>query len=589
MSKILITNNMEWYNDLSECFSDFKKSFSYEKNNLFIAAYKKLNLDVSNCYEERDDFIILSGTGIYKEQMGLEALKQLLRDSYTSSVKMIRKNMLGSYGIVVKNANDIRIFLDETHTYYLYYYNDGENYIITNTYWHIAKVANAKVNENALLELGVRRCIMSNKTPFQGVLKLCAKNVININIESGVFEVLESELNDYHQNYKCFNDAVKSIANEIYYVSSCRSKYIKRIQHFLTGGIDSRLEAAIHIKNNDNVLFSYWIGKDLLTNGTESDLNIVKDISESYGCKYKIYNVEEDFIDSIRSLTFEKCKKYGEFSGNYGGNTKVLDIFEHSKQVDWMNFGYLGETLRPLAELERCYKKGFTIGHFVRDVYCRTGLEKELFVLNGFYEYVENEMKSLVTLSDDNFIDINDAFKLFSYSRFDADCYMNNLVNMFVYSFPIFGQKRIADKINSIPYEWLSDEKLTVSLIEKIEKKLLDFPIYSHHRKFVYNKKTSTIHKTYKYMMLDTLKPVLKNTPIYTVLYIKWLHRYIRPQSSLSESIAAECYKMIKKFDFLNTCNYDIRFNGSWNGVDIGTLVGFAVDLKGIDLLKNRS
>ena len=28
---------------------------------------------------------------------------------------------------------------------------------------------------------------------------------------------------------------------------------------------------------------------------------------------------------------------------------------------------------------------------------------------------------------DDNLIDINDAFKLFSYSRFDADCYMKNL------------------------------------------------------------------------------------------------------------------------------------------------------------------
>ena len=587
MGKLLLTNNRLWFEELRSDFENlFFENFSYREDDVFLTVYNKMNIKSENFYKYNNDFSIGIGTLIYNEKMGAEALRLMIEDSKTKSIKELRLKMLGSYAVLIKNDHGIDVFLDETHTYYLYYYTDGKSYILTNTYWHIGKVVKAEINEVQMLEQGVRRCIMSNSTPFKGVFKLSAREAIHIDLMNNSFKIITIELNDYHKSFQSGSEAVDAILREIKEISSIRSKYIDKCLHFLTGGIDSRLEAAVNIYNDDSLIFGYWMGKDLLTNGTSNDVKIVKDISQYYGIEYKLYDVCEDFKVSLASITKSKCKTFGEFAGNYVGNTKLFNIFENISDCNWCGFGYLGETMRPLSELDRSCTSDYSIKKFIQDVYCRTGLEN-IFYLEGFYEHIEDEFVNILNLKNNTKIDIDSAFKLFSYSRYDADSYMNNFVNMFMYSFPIFGQKRIADLIDSLQYSWLEGDFISISLMKQLNEELLLFPIYSHHREYAYDKNTSTMQKNYKYEILDRLKQLFKDTPIYKLLYLKWLHKYIRPQSATNNDICLECASQIDNISILKDVSYKIKFNGEWNGIDIGTLARFVADLKVLDKIRS--
>ncbi|MDO5151374.1 MAG: hypothetical protein Q4D76_18615, partial [Oscillospiraceae bacterium] len=466
-------------------------------------------------------------------------------------------------------------------TYSLYYHVSSCGVIVTNSYCHIALVCGSQINEAPLLEKGVRRCILSNETPFKDVYKLCSNESITINTETKECAVNKLELNDYRCKFENKKDAINALYEVLDNTSSIRSKYINNVFHFLTGGIDSRLELAIHMHNNDNISLGYWKGKNLLTNGTEEDAEIVRKISTDFNLKYERFDVSEEFKRSICSIDTERVGKYGEFASIYGGNNKLFDIFSRISDKQLVGFGYLGETIRTLSELDASYRNGYKLDDFIREVYCRTGLEKEIFCLEGFYDYLEKHMKRLINCSqlDSDELNKDVAFKLFSISRFEADCIMSNFANLYSYSFPIFGQKKIADIISSFKYEWLKGDEVPVRLIEMFKKELLDYPIYSHHRSFAYNKKNSQLQKSMKYRTLDFLKHKFKDTFIYKTIYLKYAHNIIRPQTSGNDEIAKECINIVKELGVLKNSKIQIKDN-SWNGVDIGTIATFTADLK---------
>lgn len=592
MGRICISNRTDWFEKICKINDKyFEQSYKSINKSLSVVGYNKLNISTENFYENKGDYVICSGTLFYKEEFGEKALALLLEDAKTMSVKQLRFNLLGSYGIVLKVGNTVRVFVDETHTYFLYYYKKENDILITNTYWHIANVIGTDIDDYSLLEVGVRGCIMSCNTPCSNVKKLSATECITFDIEKNTVEVVNVSLNDYTVKFESKEEAIECLYKRINEIAAIRSKYIKKYRHFLTGGIDSRLELAIHLCRKDNVSTAYWLGKDLLTNGTIEDLEIVKKISGKYSMKSECIDVAETYRETIEQLKKEKCEKYGEHASIYAGNTKLFDYFENQKEIDAFGFGYLGETLRELSELDNSYYDGFTLQDFVKNVYCRTGLEKEMFSLNGFYSYLEDELKPLYEIAVNN--GSNDKktsmFKLFSFSRFEADCTMNNFANMFVYSMPIFGQKKIADAIFSMKYEWLKNDGVSVRLIELFKKDLLDFPIYSHHRKFIYDTKKSIMNKTWKFKILDWAKPKLKDTFLYKNIYLKHMHSYIRPQSASNEEIMKICIEMEDELSILDKTSFNINNSGEWNGVDIGTIATFYAQLKVLGLALNNN
>lgn len=588
MSKILVTNDAKWFEDLNRKFcSNFALAQARRCEQMYASVYQKLNLEAENYHLDGEDFIFTSGTFFYKEQFGKPALKELLRDAKEKSVTELRKNMLGSYAVMVKSGDTVRIFVDETHTYSFYYYLKDNKYILTNTFFHIAHCVREAIHAYAFLERGVRRCIMSNQSPFKNVYKLCAAEYFELNLKSGAFGIQKAELNDYSCDFRTKEEAIVCIVQRLKKIMALRSKYFKRYFHFLTGGIDSRLELALNLFQKDEVKLGYWMGRDVLTNGTTSDLKIVELVASRYGLPFECYDVGVNFSQALSSINVQSCMKYGEYASVYCGNRKWFEIFENMKQMDCVGFGYLGESLRNLTELDRNYKKPYKVADLVEGVYCRSGIEKHLVKLEGFYSFVTEEFLQLLNLKQEpaEGIEKQTAFKLFTYSRFEADCVMNNFVNLFCYSFPIFGQKMVADLIYSLDYEWLKNDGFSVSLIREFAGDLLEIPFYSHHKEFVYDQRSNAIRKTLKFTLLDGAKNLFCNTPIYTRLYLGYLHRFFRPQSAVNDEIMAIAKEYLLNIRYLDLSGMQILPAGDWKGVEIASWATFVADFKVMEMM----
>ena len=567
MSKMIISNYENWFSSIKKSVSPyFHENSSFCMDGFYSCVFKKLNIDNINYYVEGEDFVYSTGTIIYDGKFGIEALQKLLRDAKTQHIKELRSKMIGSFAIVYKIDSLVRCFVDEVHTFSFYYFVQKDRYVLTNSFYNIAKCVGIKLNDYALLERGVRRSTMSNITPCQGIFKLCAGEYFEVDLLTKSFGVYPIELNQYESNICTREEYINCIYESVKNISSIRSKHIHNYLHFLTGGIDSRLEFAINIFNNDSIKLGYWMGNDVITNGTASDLEITKRIAEKYDIPFECFEVSESYSSSISNIDSTLCDKYGEYASLYCGNSKWFGIFENMDNIEYIGFGYLGESLRELSDLDRSYDREYDLEKFIKEVYCRTGLEKYVFHLDGFYSNIEKELLALKKNKSKK-IDKTEAFCFFTYSRYEADCIINNFVNLFCYSFPVFGQKRVADVINALDYEWLKDDYVSLSLINRFDKKLLDFSIYSHHRKFVCHKDSLSMKKSFKYVFFDFMKKKLFNTPIYSILYLKFLHKFIRPKSISNKSIIEYSRDLSKELNVLKDSLIKMSWPENFKGI----------------------
>lgn len=140
-------------------------------------------------------------------------------------------------------------------------------------------------------------------------------------------------------------------------------------------------------------------------------------------------------------------------------------------------------------------------------------------------------------------------FKLFAYSRFEADAACCNLSNMFVYSFPVMAQKMIADANFSIPYKWREGDYFSTQLTNLFDASLLNFPIYSHHHVLIYDPKTRTVRETAPYRLKMAIRKLILHTPLFSTaqaLYHK-LHLHSRHKSTHQNQTQAVPYMLNSK------------------------------------------
>ena len=83
MSKLLLSNNEKIFSQMHNQFVNVGFN-RFEKqvvsDNVFLSVYKKLRINSENLYCERDDFIAVSGTFIYKGNIGTPALQNIFHD-----------------------------------------------------------------------------------------------------------------------------------------------------------------------------------------------------------------------------------------------------------------------------------------------------------------------------------------------------------------------------------------------------------------------------------------------------------------------------------------------------------------------------
>lgn len=581
MGKMLITNCDYWEEKLYTEFLNigFKTSRRLSDREVKVDIFKKLAIDSCNFLEEQEDYVACNGTLFYKGLLGENALRALIEDSRKFSIRELRSNMIGSYAVVIKNDNKIRIFVDETYTYSIYYFNKNR-FIVSNSYMQINRCICNRVNELALME-DMIRCEIGFESPISDIYKLSSEEYLEIDLDKSVLKLVKCELNDYKKDFSIREEVVDTLYNYLMEISKLKEHNFKKSLLFLTGGIDSRLQLSFSLKNGGKPKIAYWCGKDIITNGASQDLDISMELAKRNNLEFAYYDVSESFKEALHDIKSRR-NKYGEYSAIYAGNQKWYEIFEGLRDVDNIDFGFAGELLREIGALDIAYKTNFTISDFIKHVFDRGGIGSNLFYLEGIYDYIRQDLKKFNSTLSDDILSIDECAKLFSCTRFSGDSYLTNFSNMFTYSFQSCFQKKIIDTIFSIPYEWLKDSYIPISLIERIKSDLLDVPIYSHHRSFYYDKRNHIIRKALFFSIVDKLKPILVDTQIYKKLYIGFAHKYIRPKSADNNSILNSCMLMLKDSNIIKESNIELLDIEDWRKLDVAAV---AVTVAGIYMM----
>lgn len=585
MGKLLVTNNKEWYDLLHGVFSEvgFKTSFNSAVQGMQITAYQKLSMECDNSYCMGGDFVVSTGTLFYKGKFGSEALQTLLFDAKIDSIKTLRSRMIGSYAVALKIDSTLRIFVDETHTYDLYYYVDKHgHYIVTNTFFHVQKCAKRNIDDDIVLERGVRGGVLSCATPFHDIYGVGAREVFEIDLELDTASLKPCELNSYRCDFESQQEAVNTIWNRAQSVAELRARYLNKSLYFVTGGVDSRVELSAATHNSEEVSLGYWMGSDCITNGTKSDLNIQVQIAEMFNLKHECYEVGVEFEDSIKRLDQAFCDKFGEHASIYCGNPKWFGIFESLKDIQYVGFGFFGETIRSIESIDLEMGQDSTLLDYIKRVYCRTHIDGFVST-SSFYDTLMEEVCQLLSgpCARTSSISHDDCARLFGYSRFSADCSLSNLVNMYTYSFPLLGTKQVADAIFSLPYSWKSDDQIAIGLISKWNEGLLDIPFFSHHHHYYYDRDGGRLLPARTIDFRGRLKGI---KPL-RYFYRKFIRAHIGGKSEAWTKLFYSCSEMLRDSVIISASDTLSICEKEPDEIELATLATFVAQLKVLEYL----
>lgn len=585
MGKILVTNNEQWFGDLNAIFekSGFKLSEKMVIQKIMASAYKKLNFENENFVKFSDGFIACAGTLIYKGNKDADALRTIYLDLEKDSIKNVRQRLYGCFAIIVCRKHELQIFVDEMAEYCLYYSFEKKNYLITSTYYHIQNCVHSKINGDGLLSSAVRGGLIDNQTPYESIFKLRADEVIKIDALKDEFKIEAVELNKYQFKFRSPEEAVSEIKKMVDEIAVERAKVFPDMLQFLTGGLDSRLEFAIYKNAGANMESAYWSGEDIITNGTQLDAKISRQISDYAGIENTQYDVTEEFEEALSNIDRKKCLKYGEYASKYTCNSRWFRIFEENYKFVYLGFGYFGEIMKDLSDLDMHYKQPYSLLNFVRDVYSRVGVEKYAVKSNTFYGYLENIFKERNAGINSKNLSQEECFRLFTKERVNPDGAMDNFCNMFCYGFSVFAQKKVFDAVASIPYVWRKDEKIPLMMTRKYDLNLLDIPYCSHYHLMQFDKKTFKPSITFR--IKGRIRVLILKSPLYRLLYLNKIQKIVRPKTKSNQRIMEFCMHLLERSSTIQESNLHVEHYYSTNGIEIASFASFVALVKALDTL----
>lgn len=436
------------------------------------------------------------GTFIYNGKIDDKALRDIYM-KFNGNVGEIQKSVIGSYCLAIKKYNKVYIFVDLNHTYDMYYYIQRNDFIITNTYYHISTITSQlNFNVNAFIERGFQYSNLGNETVFKEINKILGNEYLIYDLDKN-----EMNLNETKVVIECDNlnitDLIEARLKDLY-------TFRDSTGIFMTGGLDSRLVLSILTKIGISPSLIYGEGNSLNTSTKVEDKEIIQILSDSLNLPVTFLN----WNDSDKMDREKYYEKYGELALIYNFNKNIIDSFESDIDVKFVEFGYFGEIFRNVDWLENFDGKSLDLAVFMQEFYIKDALKKTLTNYNRYYEFLEYKWRRICSSLkiDPNQISKDDFQKLHLEYRKSADTVMLNFANNFVYSTPILADCFITKFALSQIYEEKISAKLQIKFIENINKDLLDYPFFSHQTMKSYDKNQCAL--------IDTQKRLVKSKEI---------------------------------------------------------------------------
>ena len=501
MGKILMCTDLCHLEKIKENIIGFSESGEISGSFGHIVTFSKIRFQTENIVSNEKNFAAGTGTFLYNGKTGKEALCALLQD-FDGNLS-IRAGIVGSYCIILGYAEKVYVFVDEASLYNIYYNlsPNRENIILTNTYYHVAKGMNdISVDEDKLLGTWFIKLI-DNSTPIQNVKKLMGYECLIFDAGKWCVEEIPTIVADDELS-------VPQKAQQLYQhlASAFQSSGV-----FMTGGQDSRISLALMLAVGMKPTLYYGIGNSSNTSTKTEDFNIVHAVSKQFDLPIQIMN----WKDSDQTDEQDFINKYGEMFSLYGMNKNIFREFETEISSEFVALGYFGEVYRTIESIEAYTKPVFTLDEFLDDLYlgdCKRVFEEsgyqrfKTIIKEQFLEVCRRRELDPMHLTKDQFQILNTVYR----QRWDT--VMNNFVNQYVYSIPLFGNIQLTRKTEAISYDARLNSKHLMECIYALQPELLEIPFFSHIKVKRYNPATHELtNKEYVSNVKDVIRGMIRS------------------------------------------------------------------------------
>ena len=499
MSRIIISNNKSTFSRslLKIQESGLEKSYENILDLYFIANFKKRIHSFGNFYEKNEnEFVVVSGTMIYKNKVGTEALAHLFSD-FDGDVNRFKKECIGLFLLVICKSSKTYIFNDYYGIYDSNYYRDSNEFFISNSLADIVIATKKHEIDNfgLILESFHLGCF-NEKTPFMNISKLKGDQYILINNSEFKIEKIQNE--EYRYNYNNITEDEALIKLKELLITSAKNilSCFGNIAINMTGGLDSRTVLTTFKEAGANPSILYGIGDGFITPTCVEDKKVVKLISKRINAP--LYFMNWNDCESENGMSFEHQKsafnKYGFLNLVYSANKNIFAEYEGKikRYPEFMEFGYFLENLRLREWAEKLDSNTFSLDEFVDEYYINKNLYASYSQYSDFKDYITNTFKDILSLYKKD-IDFNKiSIDYFERLRWNtarySDSRMHIFVNEFTHTFPLFGIPEIHELILSLPANIIKKGKFQVKLINLLNSEMLKFPLFSHMRSFKINR-----------------------------------------------------------------------------------------------------
>ena len=555
MAKLYITNNESNFNAVINANKDvFSKSSSNRVGDFFIASFAKKN-KVSSVYRPQYP-IWASGTFIYKEKTGEEALNLIYQDYGTLGVAGLKKSIIGYYNIIIQVNSTIIIFNDYYGVYDLCYYHDGDYISIGSQLKDVAfNKHDLQIDEFSFIQEVGQLGPFPGKTIYKQINKLKGDEYLELIEDRVIVNTISEKEYAIACTYKSEEDALSELSQKLTYYSSIISKAYGKVVVFLTGGLDSRLNFAAFNKSG-SLRTQYW--KSFGVN--KEDEVIARKLSSYYNIEFKATDCFDPEDYNGVDVDYQKYlfDEVGFYNFVCNGNPQIInEVKKYGDNAEFLAFGYFCEAIRLREWAAALNSDTFSIDSYIDDYYINKTLNTSNYPnYKNYREYLKTNF--IEQLNSIGIYDNYDKIPLRCFEKFRwimarlCDSRMECLNNNFAYSFAIMSIPEIHQTILDLPDDIIRDGVFQVKLINILDQNLAGgFEVFSHNRAYVIDKYG---HKRRQLSFKNMADAVFRVFPFIKPILIAIFRKRRNQKINISD-----IYKQVKVL--LSASSLDFAFN----------------------------
>ncbi len=515
MSKFFVTNDAELHNRLTTRIekSKFKLAFNKECNGIYAISTHKLLIDNTNYFDDANDFIVQTGTGVYEEKIGADNLRKALNE-FDGNVDCFRNHWLGNFGVAVKKAEKCYFFSEAVGFYDVFYFCKDGKWLIGTSLIDMADVLKNEISLNKLnvLERLVRFTVLDNQTIFNGISRLAGNQYIVAHNNTITVNNLDWRINQTAPEDSASH--AKAIANDMKRIANVMCRNFGTAMLGCTGGYDSRMSLAAFLAADAKPLIAYGMGNSLLAPSAKKDVEINELFSKRYDLKFRLGKWNEstpidkrwnEFIESYGDLIYDGCE----------------DAFDFYTRADepFITFGYLGELYREDQWSKDIPEGKMTLEDYMKNFYANTPNINILKQRKDLQQHCIDKWKNINKENgiDTDFFNKNDIFWISLAYRCSADSHMVNKMNMFKYSYYLMSEIDLV-RNSYVNLDQKFNGRFMLQIMDNLYPDILEVPFFSHYRTMIFNRDKMVNEETFSAKMRNLIMPHLKSGILFKML-----------------------------------------------------------------------